>query len=205
MTTNRRLGSLQVLTHLLDALRGALTKEIALAVSDLGDAVDRPQARKVAFLEHYSTPSQPLHDRLDVFDLPRHLSVISCGGPGRLEEPELPLTTAVEQTSGQLYARFETQLLCVERSGPLEILCRDPRRDLAVFKHSHRPPSYRVALDGIAGQVGRHPPFGGYCGPGGDPRGRLSRRPWSGYRRTRPPRTPSLSFREELLAATRRA
>src|SRR5215207_1406781 len=48
----------------------------------------------------------------------------------------------------------------------------DPRRDLAVCKHSHRPPSYRIALDGIAGQVRRHPPKGGYyCGPGGDPRG----------------------------------
>src|SRR5215218_2877410 len=62
MTTNRRLGSLQVLTHLLDALRGALTKEIALAVSDLGDAVDRPQARKVVFLVHpaciTATPSR---------------------------------------------------------------------------------------------------------------------------------------------------
>src|ERR671911_3234800 len=57
-------------------------------------------------------------------------------------------TTAVEQTSGSLFARFETQLLCVERPGPLQILYRDPRRDLAVFKHSHRPPSYRVALDG---------------------------------------------------------
>src|SRR5215207_5073664 len=120
---------------------GALTKQIALAVSDLGDAVDRPQARKVVFLEHHSTPSQPLHGRLDVFDLPRHLSVISCAGAGRLEERKLPLTTAVEQTSGPLFARFETQLLCVERPGPLQILYRDPRRDLAVFNHSHRPPS----------------------------------------------------------------
>src|SRR5215212_10055824 len=111
----------------------------------------------------------------------------------RLEESELPLTTAVEQTSGHLYTRFETQLLCVERPGPLQILYRDPRRDLGVFKHSLRPPSYRVALDGIAGQVGRHPPKGGYCGPGGDPCGQLSRRPRSGYRRTRLPRTPSFS------------
>src|SRR5215212_5736209 len=133
------------------------SKEIALAVSDLGDVVDRPQARKVVFLERHSTPSQPLHGRLDVFNLPRHLSsVLSWGGTARLEEHELPLTTAVEQTSGPLFARFETQLLCVERSGPLQILCRDPRRDLAVFKHSNRPPSYRAALDGIAGQVGRH-------------------------------------------------
>src|SRR5215216_4429686 len=112
---------------------------------DLGDAVDRPQVRKVVFLEHHSTRSQPLYGRLDVFDLPRHLSVhlsvISCGGAGRLEERELPLTTAVEQTSGPLFARFETQLLCVERPGPLQILYRDPRRDLAVFNHSHRPPS----------------------------------------------------------------
>src|SRR5215211_5940283 len=75
----------------------------------------------------------------------------------RLEERELHLTTAVEQTSGPLFARFETQLLCVERPGPLQILCRDPRRDLGAFKHSRRPPSYKVALDGIAGQVGRYP------------------------------------------------
>src|SRR5215208_7635275 len=159
---------------------GALTKEIALAVSDLGDVVDRPQARNVVFLEHHSTHSQPLHGRLDVFDLPRHLSVhlsvISCGGAGRLEERKLPLTTAVEQTSGPLFARFETQLLCVERPGPLQILYRDPRRDLAVFKHSHRPPSYRVALDGNAARwEGRRLLNGGYCGQGGDPRGRLSR------------------------------
>src|SRR5215216_6474802 len=44
---------------------------------DLGDAVDRPQAREVVFLEHHSTRSQPLHGRLDVFDLPPHLGVIS--------------------------------------------------------------------------------------------------------------------------------
>src|SRR5215208_7345637 len=122
------------------------------------------------------------------------------GFPGfchRLEERELPLTTAVEQTSGQLYARFETQLLCVERSGPLQILYRDPRRDLAVFKHFHRPPSYRVALDGIAGQVGRHPPNGG------DPRGRLSRRPQSGYRRTRLLRIPLLGSSVNIEAAKR--
>src|SRR5215213_5531256 len=53
------------------------SKEIALAVSEPGDLVDRPQARKVVFLKHHSTPSQPLHGRLDVFDLPRHLSVLS--------------------------------------------------------------------------------------------------------------------------------
>ena len=41
---------------------------------DLGDAVDRPQVRKVVFLEHHSAHSQPLHGRLDVFNLPRHLS-----------------------------------------------------------------------------------------------------------------------------------
>src|SRR5215216_3494836 len=121
---------------------GALTKQFALAVSDLGDVVDRPQARKVVFLEHHSAHSQPLHGRLDVFYLPRHLSsVLSWSGAARLEEHELPLTTAVEQTSGPLFARFETQLLCVERFGPLQILYRDPRRDLVVFKHSHRPPS----------------------------------------------------------------
>src|SRR5215211_5880218 len=137
---------------------GTLTKQIALAVSDLGDVVDRPQARKVVFLEHHSAHSQPLHGRLDVFNLPRHLSsVLSWGGAARLEEHELPLTTAIEQTSGPLFARFETQLLCVERFGPLQILYREPRRDLGVFKHSHRPPSYRVALHGIAGQVGRYP------------------------------------------------
>src|SRR5215211_4688590 len=72
---------------------GALTKQFALAVSDLGDVVDCPQARKVVFLEHHSTPSQPLHGRLDVFNLPRHLSsVLSWGGAAsRLEEHELPL------------------------------------------------------------------------------------------------------------------
>src|SRR5215218_5779317 len=118
------------------------SKEIALTVSDLSDAVDRPQARNVVFLEHHSTPSQPLHGRLDVFNLPPHLSsVLSWGGAARLEEHELPLTTAIEQTSGPLFARFETQLLCVERFGPLQILYREPRRDLGVFKHSHRPPS----------------------------------------------------------------
>src|ERR687889_2494047 len=68
--------------------RLADSKEIALVVSepggplanapfarvvpgDLSDAVDRPQARKVIFLEHHSTRSQPLHGRLNVFDLPR--------------------------------------------------------------------------------------------------------------------------------------
>src|SRR5215216_6790639 len=78
--------------QLIDRL--ADSKEIALAVSepsgllanaplarvvpgDLGDAVDRPQARKVVFLEHHSTRSQPLHGRLDVVDLPPHLSMIS--------------------------------------------------------------------------------------------------------------------------------
>src|SRR5215212_12247104 len=145
-------------TSFVSAYRLADSKEIALAVSEpgsllanaplarvvpgnLSDAVDRPQAGKVVFLEHHSTPSQPLHGRLDVFDLPRHLSVLSWGGAARLEEHELPLTTAIEQTSGPLFARFETQLLCIERFGPLQILYREPRRDLGVFKHSHRPPS----------------------------------------------------------------
>src|SRR5829696_9571133 len=176
MSTHRLAGSKEIALTVSEP--GALTKQFALAVSDLGDVVDRPQARNVVFLEHHSAPSQPLHGRLDVFYLPRHLSsVLSWGGAARLEEHELRLTTAVEQTSGPLFTRFETQLLCVERPGPLQILCRDPRRDLAVFKHSNRPPSYRVALDGNAARCeGRRPPNGGYyCGPGGDPRGRLSR------------------------------
>src|SRR5215212_2755046 len=82
------LSILQLIDRLADS------KEIALAVPEpggllanaplarvvpgnLGDVVDRPQARKVVFLEHHSTRSQPLHRRLDVFDLPRHLGVIS--------------------------------------------------------------------------------------------------------------------------------
>src|SRR5215216_5029258 len=107
---------------------------------DLGDAVDRPQARKVVFFEHHSTRSQPLHRRLDVFDLPRHLGVISRGGASRLEERELPVAAPVKQASRPFLARFETQLLRVERFGPLQILHRDPRCDFAVaFKHSLRP------------------------------------------------------------------
>ena len=45
----------------------------------------------------HTTRSQPLYRRLDVFDLSRHLGVISRGGAGRLEERELPVAAAVKQ------------------------------------------------------------------------------------------------------------
>src|SRR5215207_5511937 len=107
---------------------------------DLGYATDRPQARKVVFLEHYPARPQPLHRRLDIFDLPAHLGVISRGGTGRLEERKLPAAAAVEQSSGPFLLRFETQLLRVEFSGPLQIPHRDPSRDFAIFEHHSCPP-----------------------------------------------------------------
>src|SRR5215204_3658421 len=79
------------------------------AFLDVCRYVGKPRAAPCSILPASSGPRRPKTS--SSFTISSH-----PGFPGfchRLEERELPLTTAVEQTSGPLFARFETQLPCV--------------------------------------------------------------------------------------------
>src|ERR671916_2919011 len=70
-------------------------------------------------------------------------------------------------------ARYVCPTVCVPKTTHFPVLRFRTLLAEGIPEVAHRSPSYRVALDGMVGQVGRHPPKGGSCGPGGDPRGRL--------------------------------
>ena len=95
--------------------RGALARALARVVAlDVGDAVDRLQAREVVLLEHHAAAPQLGDGGLDVVDLPAHLRVLARRGAGRLEQRELAAAAAVEQAAGPLLDRLEPELLGVE-------------------------------------------------------------------------------------------
>ena len=93
---------------------------------DLGDPVYRLESRQVVFVEDHAALAKLRDGLFEVVDLPRHLRVISGSGPGGFEERELAITVPVTKPSGALLDGLEAQRLGVKRSGPPEILGRNP-------------------------------------------------------------------------------
>jgi hypothetical protein len=93
---------------------------------DLGNPVDRLESRQVVFLEDHAALAKLRDCLLEVVDLPRHLRVISGSGPGGFEERELAVTAPVTKPARALLDGLKTQLLGIKRSGPPEILGRNP-------------------------------------------------------------------------------
>jgi hypothetical protein len=93
---------------------------------DLGNPVDRFESRNVVFLEDHAAHAKLRDCLLQVVDLPRHLGVTSSSGPGGLEERELAITAPVTKPPRAFLDGLETQLLGIKRSGPPEILGRNP-------------------------------------------------------------------------------
>jgi hypothetical protein len=82
--------------------------------------------RHVVFLEDHAALAKLRDCLLQVVGLPRHLRVISGNGPAGLEERELAITAPVTKPARPLLDGLKAQLLGIKRSGPPEILGRNP-------------------------------------------------------------------------------
>src|SRR5215218_8028786 len=91
-------------------------------------------------------------------------------------------SSKVAESSSSLYFCCSSPVNCRDHSGSSMTPSSDTNSDTTTFliASPFDDSSHDGYLHDTAGQVGRHPPKGGYyCGPGGDPRGRPSRRPRS--------------------------
>ena len=76
--------------------------------------------------------AQVVDHALEVVDLPRHLRVRARCFPAGREQHEAAGSALVQQAAGPFLDRLEAELLRVEAPGALEVLRRQPRRDVAV-------------------------------------------------------------------------
>jgi hypothetical protein len=80
--------------------------------------------------------AQRRHRGLEVGDLPTHLRVGARRRAGGDEQGERPAPTAIAQAAGPLLGGLQAELVRIERAGTLEVLDREPCRDVTVCEHT---------------------------------------------------------------------